>query len=1411
MAKCHPHVYSIIPNETTKIIIKHTATIIVRIVNIIIFAENHNIIRIMKPQDFTNLYKLTKTLRFELKPQEKTQEQLGKWLNEENTDERNLILKDKKIAKAYITIKSILDRLHEECITKSLSSATAKQIDFSKYLSLYRTKEEIGNEEKNLRKKIGESFNEGKEFFSQELSKLKTKNKKDKKNKKYHLTDNIVLEYIYKNSEKLSSADISVKEIKECIEHFTGFFTYLKEYNENRNNYYDYNNEKSTSIATRIVHENLPKFCDNVITFDARKEEYINIKEWLNSQGRITQIKNATTNEFEEALTIDENTFSIKHFNNCLTQDEIDEYNRIIGNYNSIINLYNQAKKQEDKSFHKLDEFTTLYKQIGCGKRKTFITILKDKDNELSEQLRQGKDILTVESLLRNIKNASETYFKGDKSTDKTTILQFVKFLRECSDWRGIYWSKNATNAISSQLFYNRDYIKELLKENKACATYDAKREEPLQLREAIELSELFSVLDKEDSNFIFKKQLIEEGHIKVNDSPSKNIINILCKSIEDNILKFITETDKIVALEKYRQENYDGNDDPIITKIKNWLDLSIEIMSTVRYFSVRRSKMKGNIANPKMEKMLSDLLHNSDADWFTWYDLMRNYLTKKPQDDAKERKIKLNFGKANLLNGFVDSNTITDNGTQYGGYLFRKMHPSNEGYEYFLGISKNAKLFRCHLKDSIKESDKSEYERLEYYQMKDTTPYPSEYKEKKERIREIIKELVKNNSSKDLSNDISKIIDKAEKKDTTPTQLFSLIRENEKLCYILEDKQLLDEVNETIKLITENCLTFTRIEALTECAQKSYTGCEGLDELIKDLNNDITKTRFFSFFNVSNKEFNEHNGKDLFLFKISNKDLSYYETHSKGLRKQKTDQNENLHTLYFRALMRENGFDDTIDLGSGEIFLREKAFTYNEDILAKGHHSKELKNKFNYPIISKKRFANDKYLLHLSITLNYKSPESKITKFNERVNTLLQENQEINIIGIDRGEKHLVYSCVIDTESNIIKCQHHDVIHNTDYVQKLDEIADKRTSQRKNWQQQSNIKNLKDGYISHVVHQLTELTIKDKSAAINPHAYIVFEDLNSEMKRSRERVEKQTYQKIETALAKKFNYIVDKRSRNNELASVSKALQLTPPLNNYDDIKNNKQFGVMLYTRANYTSITDPATGWRQTIYIKNGNDKSIKEQILKEFTDFGFDGKDYYFEYKEKHTGKVWRLYSGKGGAPIPRYRNSNNGNIWAPEPVNVVVILKHIFANFNNSISFKKQIDNGIELQKTVERNETGWQSLRYVIGLIQQIRNTGKEIENQNFLHSPVRTADGRHFDTREAANNGTLSQIVDADANGAYNIARKGLIMNEHIKYCLEHNIKYENVNLYITDEEWDIWLLNRELWRERISNYAVKK
>ena len=498
-----------------------------------------------------------------------------------------------------------------------------------------------------------------------------------------------------------------------------------------------------------------------------------------------------------------------------------------------------------------------------------------------------------------------------------------------------------------------------------------------------------------------------------------------------------------------------------------------------------------------------------------------------------------------------------------------------------------------------------------------------------------------------------------------------------------------------------------------------------------------------------------------------------------------------------------ESEIRDIIKKNSKEILLGEKI---NFDLSL-------LKfSKKNHEIIKDKRFYGDnKYFFYCPIKLNYSSVIYKssilgYSEVNNKVNDVIQKADNITYLGIDRGEKHLIYTCMVDSTGKIIECKSQNKINETDYNQKLSEVAENRQNARKNWQAIGNISNLKEGYISNVVHNIV-------TQAISNPTYIVLEDLNTEMKRGRQKIEKQVYQKFEVALAKKLNFVVDKTAKENELASVGKALQLTPPIANYQDIENKKQFGIMLYTRANYTSVTDPLTGWRKTIYLKKGSEEYTKKEILENFTDIGFDGKDYFFEYIEKHAGKKWKMYSGKDGESLPRYQNNKkqleDNAIWEPEKVDVNSLLDELFKDFDKNKSLKEQlVNNEHKLNKVSSRKETAWDSMRYVIDTIQHIRNTGKTEDDCNFLYSPVRDENGIHYDSRNYPGNVELPG--DADANGAYNIARKGLIMDAHIKQWIKDGRKPKDLDLFVSDEEWDLWLLNRNLWNEKLSYFASR-
>ena len=101
----------------------------------------------------------------------------------------------------------------------------------------------------------------------------------------------------------------------------------------------------------------------------------------------------------KEIYDIIEDNFKIFHFSRCLSQAEIDEYNRVIGHYNHIINSYNQAQRKQEK-YTKLPLFKELYKQIGCGEKQSFIkTITHNTEADITKD-KNPREAISAEGIL---------------------------------------------------------------------------------------------------------------------------------------------------------------------------------------------------------------------------------------------------------------------------------------------------------------------------------------------------------------------------------------------------------------------------------------------------------------------------------------------------------------------------------------------------------------------------------------------------------------------------------------------------------------------------------------------------------------------------------------------------------------------------------------------------------------------------------------------------------------------------------------------------------------------------------------------------------------------------------------------------------------------------------------------------
>lgn len=1373
--------------------------------------------------ELTNLYSLSKTLRFELKPEPETKQRFEKWLNEikdvndfkEAIENGNLFAKDNAIYKAYIALKPILDSIHEQFINIALQSDEAQKIDFSSYFEKIRDSvdndKKLIDEEKRLRSEIGklysipasrfvvkktESKSKGKkqEIIDEEDSEEETKSSKKKSEPYKILTDKSILTYIEQNIELFTKETQPETEIRKHLAVFKGFFTYFSGYNINRENYYATKDEKSTAVATRIVHENLPKFCNNILRYEKNQESYNQIYDELKKLNKQLIIK--TPDGEKEAEPITNKLFKIDYFNSCLSQAQIEKYNSDIGNAKFLINLYNQAHSK-DKKFNKIPTFETLHKQIGCGKKKSFImSLIKDNETDLTDEQKNRNEILSLEKMLSVISEKVESVFSGKSNQlEISTIQDYLCYLKNCSDWKGIYWNKTAVTSVSNRFFMNWYDIADKLKNIKSCATFDKKREEQFKLNDAVELEGLFSVLDEETVENSFKQSVLEEYKeiINLNESTSKNLIRILCSNVEKSVSYVLEYKNKVLETKRPQKSVNDSEKDNAFNlMVKAWLDSITDVFHFVKMFDVRENKVKGNMLNSEIKEAVSLFLYNDDTPWFKWYDAVRNYLTKKPQDDVKNNMLKLNFGSSSLLGGWSDG---------------------QEKIKISTLLKHDKDIFLCVLKDKYL-----------FDTSKEDNPI---YKIDGDGSRLILRNLgFKTLAGKGF---VSKYgVSYGDMGKENPEKAIIALKEFIKEKYI------------------------KKYPALEKIVNKNYSNKKEFDA---DISEQLKECYICSFENIDwNLVLQKEKEGEIFLFKIWCRDFAEKSIGNK----------QNLQTMYWENVLLENSSHQLC--AGAEIFMRkpienikpyshkansimlckkgvpDSIFRSVKEIIDQNPTASEnelrelieknriniLKNfnfdlselrfsKKNHEIIKNKRFfGENKYFFYCPIKLNYEEKtyaprdyKKALYEVNTKVNDVIQQSEEIKYLGVDRGEKRLIYTCVVDKNGKIIDCSSQNSVNGTDYNQKLSEIAANRQQSRKNWQTIENISNLKEGYLSNVIHKIVTQTIKEPT-------YIVLEDLNTQMKQGRQKVEKQVYQKFEVALAKKLNFVVDKNAKENELASVGKALQLTPPISNYQDIESKKQFGVMLYTRANYTSVTDPVTGWRKTVYLKKGSEEDTKKAILESFSEIAFDGKDYYFEYTEKHAGKTWRLYSGKDGKSLPRFQNNrkleNDKAIWEPESVDLVSLLNELFKDFDKTKSLRMQIENNEHsLCKISTRKETAWDSLRYVIDTIQHIRNTGKTDKDNNFLYSPVRDENGVHFDTRDHDNKDLPK---DADANGAYNIARKGIIMDAHIKQWKKDGEKESDLDLFVSDEEWDLWLLDKNKWHEKLSffaSYSAKK
>lgn len=977
----------------------------------------------------------------------------------------------------------------------------------------------------------------------------------------------------------------------------------------------------------------------------------------------------------------------INVFVECLTQNGIDNYNYAIGGKTT----------DNGEKLQGINEFINLYNQQNPDKKLPKLKVLYKQI--LSDRTSASFKIDKIEDdkeLVELINSYYETLKSIiDATTENSTETELVSAIKNLSnyDTNKIWINQDNLTNISQQVFGNWNYLSQLIEEE-----YNTKN--PRNTKQSIE-----KYNDKRDKDLkrIKEYSLAHFEELTTKDNPDN--IGKIFKYFSNTLLNNIEAIKSSYAkCSKLLSENYETGSKTLLSKEAEISELRDFVENMKSLQTLIKTLMPKSTSIETDDLFYNALNYETLSEVIPVYNKARNYVTQKPYSIEK---FPLTFNCPTLLDGW-DLNKEENNLST----LFEK-----DGF-YYLGImnKKDNRVFR-----DIQEAKENEasYKKIEYKLL----PGPNK----------MLPKVFFSSSRIDEFN---------------PTE--ELLNKYKKGCH---------------KKGTEFDINFCR--DLIDFYKKSLAIHQDWSQFnfkFDDTNSYQDISKFYrqveeqgykiSMMNISESYIDNlvEEGK-LFLFRIYNKDFS---EHSKGT--------PNLHTLYWKALFDEDNLKDVIYKlnGGAEIFYRKKSIEYkvthpkNQPIKNKNELNHKKESTFSYDLIKNKRFTMDKFLFHVPITLNFKS--KNLEYINEFVNTKIKDTDDINVIGIDRGERNLIYLTVVNSKGELLEQislneivnEYKGETYKTDYHSLLNKKEEERNKARKSWGTIENIKELKEGYMSQVIHKITDLMIKY-------NAIIVLEDLNSGFKNSRKKVEKQVYDKFETMLINKLSYFVDKKQDKLKDGGILKAYQFV------NKKSKGKQSGILFYIPAWNTSKIDPVTGFVNLFKIKNmsiektkeffNNFENIKYNQEENLFEFDFD----YSKFADKAYGirKNWTIYTY--GERIKTFRNPDKNNTWDNEEIKLTEKFKELFEKYSVDL-------NDI---KTSIQNQTEKKFFDSLIGLFKLTLQMRNSVTNTNidYILSPVKDKNGNFYDSRKDIS--TLPK--DADANGAYNIARKGLMLIAQIK------------------------------------------
>lgn len=1096
----------------------------------------------------------------------------------------------------------------------------------------------------------------------------------------------------------------------ECVgilKMYGKFTTSLKDYFKNRENIFS-KEKKSTAVGYRIVEENAEIFQRNQNAYD-----------------RISKIAGLDIHELDNEIAAYVSGKTLKEvcsdegFTKVITQEGIDRYNEAIGAVNQYMNLFCQKNKALKPGQFKMKR---LHKQILCKGTTSFEIPKKfENDKQVFKSINSFTEIIT-------------------KNNDLNRLLNIVQHVNDY-DMKGIYVAADAYSTISQKISKKWNLIEECLMDYYSDSLPGKGKSKETKIQKAIEDEKYRSV---SQLNELIEKYYVEKTGQSV--WKVESYISSLAETIKQELCHEIENDEKRNLIE----------DDDKISKIKELLDMYMNVFHIIKAFRVNEVLNFDETFYSEMDEIYQDM-----QEIVPLYNHVRNYVTQKPY---KQEKYRLYFHTPTLANGWSKSKEYDNNaiilvrdGKYYVGIFNTKSKPSKE-------------LIRGHLSESENDYKKMNYFLLQRPHM--NLPH------------------VFITANHDFYKPSKYILDNYKKgKQVKSNKNFDI-----QFC-----RDLIDYFKECIKKHPDwNKFNFEF------SATETY---EDISAFYREVEKQGYRVEW-TYINSEDIQKLEEDGQ-LFLFQIYNKDFA---VGSIG--------KPNLHTLYLKNLFSEKNLRDIVLKlnGEAEIFFRKSSvqktvihkrgstlvnrtyeitengttrvqsipeseymelyryFNSGKQIElsdeAKKYLNKVQCNTAKTDIVKDYRYTMDKFFINLPITINFKV--DKGNNVNAIAQQYIAEQKDLHVIGIDRGERNLIYVSVIDMHGNIVEQKSFNLVEQIssqgvtryyDYKEKLQNREEERDKARKSWKTIGKIKELKEGYLSSVIHEIAQMVVKY-------NAIIAMEDLNYGFKRGRFKVERQVYQKFETMLISKLNYLADKSLAVDEPGGILRGYQMTYVPDNFKNV--GRQCGIIFYVPAAYTSKIDPTTGFINAFKRDVVSTNDAKENFLMKFDSIQYDREKglfkFSFDYKNFATHKLtlaktkWDVYTN--GTRIQKVKVEGH---WLSREVELTTKMKELLDDSHIPYEEGQNILDDLREMKDITTVVNG---ILEIFWLTVQLRNSRTDNPDYDRIISPVLNHKGEFFDSdqyKAYADAQKAPLPIDADANGAYCIALKGMYTANQIK------------------------------------------